>query len=310
MTQVAQPATPLKAGAPNAKPRRARAKASPLWLFVLPAALAYVFVVVWPSIQGIGLSVTSWDGLSAVREFVGLDNFVRIFSDPQSFAATWRTVLIAVVVTVAQNVLGLLLALGVNSRIKSRFVLRVLLFAPVVIIPVATSYTWRFMLAPNGPVVAVLQAFGVENPPDFLGDSKLAIWAICVVMVRQFTGYSMVIFLAGLQGVPQDAIEASYIDGAGPVRRFFSIVLPALAPAMTINLMLSIIGGLRVFDQVWTLTNGGPGNSTMTISTQLYQAAFRFGEFGYGAAIAVILAILVMIISGIQYLALRRQRGL
>ncbi len=300
---------------PPILPRPARRRTSRrtsvgrLWLFMLPALAVYLFVVVWPTVQGMGMSFTDWDGLSPVRDFVGFDNFVRIFTDPESFAATWRTLLIALVVTVAQNVIGLLLALGVNTRIKSRFVLRVLLFAPVVIIPVASAYLWRFILAPTGPANALLASLGVQDLPDFLGDRNFAIWAVCLVVVWQFSGYSMVIFLAGLQSVPEDAIEASYLDGAGPVRRFWSIVRPELAPAFTINLMLSIIGGLRIFDQVWALTNGGPGNSTMTISTQLYQGAFRFGEFGYGAALAVVLAIMVAAISAIQYALLRRQNG-
>ncbi|SDY65003.1 carbohydrate ABC transporter permease [Herbiconiux ginsengi] len=301
------PAAPLQRGAKARKSRRQGVGA--MWLFVLPAAAVYLFVVLWPTLQGMALSFTDWDGLSAVKNFVGFDNFALIFADPESFAATWRTILIAVVITVVQNVFGLLLALGVNSRIKSKYALRVALFAPVVIIPVATAYTWRFILAPTGPLNDVLSALGVQNPPDYLGDSQLAIWAVCLVMIWQYSGYSMVIFLAGLQGVPEEIIEASYLDGAGPVRRFWSIIRPELAPALTINLMLSIIGGLRIFDQVWALTNGGPGNSTMTISTQLYQAAFRFGEFGYRAALAVILTLMVAVISGIQYLALRRQNG-
>lgn len=292
---------------PTPRPAKRRSTVDRLWFFALPAAAAYVLVVVWPTLQGMSLSLTDWDGLSPVRDFVGFDNFVRLFNDPSTLAATGHTLLIAVTVMVVQNVLGLLLALGVNSRIKSRFVLRVLLFAPAVVIPVATAYTWRFILAPTGPVTAFLAALGMEDTPDFLGDERFAIWSVCAVVVWQFTGYSMVIFLANLQSVPEEAIEASYVDGAGPIRRFWSIVRPELAPALTINLMLSIIGGLKLFDQVWVLTNGGPGDATQTITSQLYLTTFRFNEFGYGAAIAVVLTVLVAFISGIQYFALRRQ---
>lgn len=290
-------------------PRRStrRKAVDRLWFFALPAALAYAVVVVWPTLQGMSLSLTSWDGLSPDRRFVGLGNFTRLFNDPSTLAATGHTLLIALTVMVVQNVVGLLLALGVNSRIKSRFVLRVFLFAPAVVIPVATAYTWRFILSPTGPLTDALSALGMENTPDFLGDERFAIWAVCLVVIWQFSGYSMVIFLANLQSVPEEAIEASYVDGAGPIRRFWSIIRPELAPALTINLMLSIIGGLKIFDQVWALTNGGPGDATQTITTQLYLTTFRFNEFGYGAAIAVVLTVLVAIISIVQYVALRQQ---
>lgn len=251
--------------------------------------------------------MTDWDGLSETRKFIGLDNFTRFFNDPAMSGATVHTFVIALTVMVIQNVIGLLLALAVNSRIKSRLVLRVFLFAPVVVIPIATSYTWRFILSPAGPLTGGLSALGVANPPEFLGDPTWALVSVCTVVIWQFTGFSMVIFLANLQSIPEDAIEASYVDGAGPFRRFWSIVRPELAPALTINLMLSIIGGFKLFDQVWALTNGGPGDATQTITTELYQTTFRFNEFGYGAAIGVVLTVIVAVISGAQFLALRRQ---
>ena len=141
---------------------------------------------------------------------------------------------------------------------------------------------------------------------DWLGDPQPALWSVVGVIVWQFGGYSMVIFLAGLQSVPTEIYEAAVMDGAGPVRRFWSVTRPLLAPAFTINLMLSIIGGIKLFDQVYALTNGGPGHATDTISTLIYKDAFTLGEFGYSIALAVVLTLIVAVASTGQYLVLSR----
>lgn len=281
-----------------------------LWIFLVPAAILYLFVVVWPSIQGAGFAFTDWDGLSQVKNFIGLDNFIRIWNDPDSMDAVWHTLLIAVAITIIQNGIGLLLALGVNTQIKSRNFLRVILFAPAVITPVAVGFLWQNLLAPDGAVNELLDFLGLSAwKQDWLGNGDVAIWCIVGVIVWQFAGYSMVIFLAGLQGVPDDVIEATHIDGAGPFARFWYIVRPYLAPAITINLMLSIIGGLKLFDQVWVMTQGGPGGDTETISTLIYKSAFQFNDFAYGIALAVVLTIFVSVISGVQYRILGKQEG-
>jgi raffinose/stachyose/melibiose transport system permease protein len=141
---------------------------------------------------------------------------------------------------------------------------------------------------------------------DWLGDPRAALWSVVAVVVWQFAGYSMVIFLAGLQSVPREVHEAAAIDGAGPVRRFWSVTRPLLAPAFTINLMLSIIGGIKLFDQVYALTGGGPGHATDTMSTLIYKDAFTLGEFGYSIALAVVLTIIVAVVSSGQYAVLSR----
>ncbi|MGD8193258.1 carbohydrate ABC transporter permease [Herbiconiux sp. P18] len=279
-----------------------------MWWFVLPAAALYVFAVVVPSVKGSVFAFTDWDGVSPDPAFVGFDQFVRIFSDPAGVIAIRNTLLIAVVVMVVQNLLGLLLALALNSRIKTRNILRVLIFAPVVITSIAVGFLWQNLLAPDGGVNQALDALGLGAlQQNWLGDPDIAIWSVMVVIIWQFVGYSMVIFLAGLQGIPPEILEAASIDGAGPIRRFWSVVRPSLAPAITINLMLSLIGGLKLFDQVFVMTKGGPGGATNTISTLIYSNAFALGRFGYGAALAVVLAVFVAIVSGIQYWLLAKQ---
>ncbi|MEV6385446.1 sugar ABC transporter permease [Streptomyces sp. NPDC051773] len=291
--------------APDTRPRAARN--APPWWFALPAMLLFAFVVLVPSVRGVYYAFTDWDGLDPDFSFVGLDNFAAMLDDPDAKQAVWHTLLIAVAITVVQNALGLLLALGVNSAIKSRNVLRVFLFAPAVITPIVTAYLWRNLLGPDGAVNSLLGAVGLGGwRQDWLGDPELALWSVVGVTVWQYAGYSMVIFLAGLQSVPKEIHEAASMDGAGPVRRFWSVTRPLLAPALTINLMLSIIGGIKLFDQVYALTGGGPGHATDTISTLIYKDAFTLGEFGYSIALAVVLTIIVAVVSAGQYAALSR----
>jgi len=280
---------------------------APSWWFAVPALLLFAFVVLVPSARGVYYAFTDWDGLSPDFAFVGLGNFVEMANDPDAMQALWHTLVIAVAITVIQNGIGLLLALGVNSGIKSRNVLRVFLFAPAVITPIVTAYLWRNLLGPEGAVNSLLELVGLGSwRQNWLGDPDLALWSIVAVIVWQFAGYSMVIFLAGLQSVPKEIYEAAAIDGAGSARRFWSVIRPLLAPAFTINLMLSIIGGIKLFDQVYALTGGGPGHATDTLSTLIYKDAFTLGEFGYSIALAVVLTIVVAVFSTGQYLVLSR----
>jgi raffinose/stachyose/melibiose transport system permease protein len=293
---------PARAPAP-----RAGRRGGPPWWFALPALALFAFVVLVPSGRGVYYAFTDWDGLSPEMSFVGLGNFTAMLDDPDAMQAIWHTLLIAVAITVIQNGCGLLLALGVNSLIKSRNVLRVFLFAPAVVTPIVTAYLWRNLLGPDGAVNSLLAAVGLGSwQQDWLGDPQLALWSVVAVVVWQFSGYSMVIFLAGLQSVPQEIFEAAAMDGAGPVRRFWSVIRPLLAPAFTVNLMLSIIGGIKLFDQVYALTGGGPGHATDTLSTLIYKDAFTLGEFGYSIALAVVLTAIVAVASTGQYLVLAR----
>jgi raffinose/stachyose/melibiose transport system permease protein len=288
--------------------RPRRSPASSVWWFVLPAAVLYAFAVLVPSLRGSAFAFTDWDGVSQTVNWVGFRQFTRLFSDPNALTAIKNTLLIAVAVTVIQNVLGLLIALGVNSGIKSRNILRVLIFAPVVITSIAVGFLWKNLFNPAGGINEILRSIGLGSwSQNWLGDPNVALGAIVCVAIWQFVGYSMVIFLAGLQGIPNELLEAASIDGAGPIRRFWSVVRPMLAPAITINVMLSIISGLKMFDQVFAMTQGGPGGATNTISTLIYSNAFALGRFSYGAALAVVLTIFVALVSAAQYWLLNRK---
>ncbi|MGV2982740.1 carbohydrate ABC transporter permease [Microbacterium sp. AGC85] len=285
------------------------AQSRSLLILAIPALIFYGFAVLVPSIRGAVLAFTNWDGLSQNYDFIGFDNFVRIFTSQSSLDALRMTLIFAIAVTILQNGIGLLLALGVNSGLKSQNFLRVLFFAPVVITPVVVAYLWKFLLTPNGAVNTVLGAIGLGDlAPSWLGDPFWAAASVVMMIVWQHAGYSMVIYIAGLQSIPQEINEAAAVDGAGSWRRFWSVTWPLLAPATAINIMLTIIGGLKMFTEVFVLTAGGPGGSTETMSTLLYKSAFQFNEFGYGIALALVLAIVVVFFSVAQQRMSRKGR--
>lgn len=273
----------------------------PFW-FVLPALAIFSFIVIVPSLQGFTYSLTDWNGITSDFSFVGLENFIKIVGDDRATSAISNTVVLAIVVTVFQNVFGLLLALALNGLVKSRHLLRIVFFTPVVLTPLVAGYVWSYLLSPRGTINDFLESIGLGALQQvWLGDPKTALLAVCAAIIWQFSGYSMIIFLAGLQAVPSEIREAALIDGAGPVRRLWSVVLPLINGAIVINTLLTLIGSLSQFDQVIAMTGGGPGNATQTISTSIYKIGFAMGNYPYGIALSVVLAIMVSIAAVIQY---------
>ncbi|MGX9901357.1 carbohydrate ABC transporter permease [Arthrobacter sp. SA17] len=288
-----------------------RSVARNLWWFVIPALAFYVFIVVAPTIQGVGMSMTNWSAFSLQRKFIGLDNYADALGGA-SGGAVMRTLVIAGATMIIQNVVGLLLALALNGRVLGRNVLRTLIFAPVVVSPLVCGFLFKYIFGPQGIGAAnmLLESIGLGHlQHDWLGDPNTALTIVIIVIAWQFIGVSMVIYLAGLQGVPSELLEAAALDGAGAVQRFWHVVRPLLAPAFTINLMLSLIGGLKIFDQIFATTQGGPAGTTETISTLIYKQFSLLGEYGLSAALAVVLAIAVAILSIIQFSILRKQES-
>lgn len=280
---------------------------APPWWFVVPAVLVYAVVVLGPGLAGVAYAFTDWSGIGDAA-FVGLRNFRELLDDRRTLDSVVNTLLLTVAVVVVQNGIGLALALGVHANIRSRALLRVIFFAPAVVSPVMVAVLWKYVYNPEdgAGLNGVLGAVGLGGlRQDWLGDPSLALWSVAAMVVWQYAGYSMVIFLAGLQGVPAELHEAARIDGAGTWQRFRYVTWPMLAPALTVNLMLSTIGGLKLFDQVYAATNGGPGTSTETLSTVLYKEAFVYGKFGYSTAVALVLAVFVAAVSLVQLRWLR-----
>jgi raffinose/stachyose/melibiose transport system permease protein len=281
---------------------RSGERGAPPLLFAAPALAVYALIVLYPSAAGAVYAFTDWSGIGGAH-WVGLDNFEALLRDHQSSSALLNTLKLTAFVVVVQNAVGLALALGVHSRIRSAAALRTVFFAPAVLSPLVIAFLWKYLFdpRPDAGLNALLGFVGLGAlRQNWLGDPGVALWAIGLTVVWQYAGYSMVIFLAALQGVPKSLEEAAELDGAGRRQRFRHVVLPLIAPAVTINLTLSTIGGLKLFDQVFAITGGGPGYATETLSTLIYKQAFVFGQYGYSTAVALVLALLVAALALVQ----------
>ncbi len=277
------------------------------WIAAIPAILLLLGFHIAPTIAGGYFAFTDWNGLSAPT-FVGWDNFVEIFRQPVTRGAMVNTIELAAVFFVLVMALGLSLALGLNRLLKTRGLIRSLVFVPVIMSPLAVGFVWRYIFDQNGALNQFLGAIGLKSwQHPWLGDPTWAIWTILVVLVWQYTGLVMVVFLAGLQSIDNEVIEAAAIDGAGSWGRFRHVVFPLLAPSFTIAATLALVYGLRVFDQVIAMTNGGPAGATETLATQAWQQTFVNGRFGYGSAFALVLTVIIAILALSQLVLLRRR---
>ncbi len=283
--------------------RRGRARyakgAKPLiqfghWWWALPAVVMVIGVHYAATLTGGFFAFTDWTGLGSWN-WVGWENFVTIFQSPGLVLALGNTLFLAFGSVILTNVFGLLFALGINRTLKSRYILRTLLFMPVVLSPLAVAYVWKFIFEYNGPLNGFLRLIGLEEfQKVWLADPQWSIWAILFTVVWQQTGFVMVIYLAGLASVPVDVEEAAALDGAGVWGRFWHVVLPAIRPSVAIATTLGIIQGLRIFDQIFALTGGGPAGATETLATEVYKQAFQLGRFGFGSALALVLTVIIL----------------
>jgi len=273
----------------------------------VPALLLALAVHVAAPLAGAGYAFTDWNGVGAAT-WVGLANFREIFQTEVTRHALFNTLKLAFVFVVIVNVLGLALALALNRQLKTRHVLRSLFFLPVAMSSVAIAYIWQYIFQYDGPLNKLLGFLGLDAWKHvWLADPFWALWTILVVLVWQYAGLAMVLYLAGLQSIPDELIEASVVDGATGWTRFRRVVFPLLAPAFTVAATLTLVIGLRVFDQVIALTGGGPVNASETLSTQVWEQTWMNGRFGYGAALSLLLTLLVGILVITQTLVLRRR---
>lgn len=281
-----------------------------LILFVIPAFVLYTVFVIAPAISSIYLSVTSWDGITdASMKFVGLKNFFEIFNDPRFHGAFLHTIFIAATFTVFVNLSALGLALVVDNVRAGKNIFRSVFYIPVLLSGVIAGFIWSVMYNYSfGIINTLFQNLHLDFLiTDWLGKSPNAIISIVITLVWQSTGFYMIIYLASLQGVPVELLEAAKIDGANRWHQFKNITLPLIAGAFTINLTLALIGGLRIFDQVVVMTDGGPGFKTETISYLIYRVAFSDLRQGYGTALAMVLFAMVLILAIFQIKFLRKR---
>lgn len=270
------------------------------WWWALPGIVFVLAIHYVATAAGGVFAFTNWSGIGAF-DWIGLDNFVKIFSDPTKVAALGNTLFLAFGSVILSNAAGLVLAVGLNRVLKTRYILRTLFFMPVVLSPLATSYIWKFIFQFDGPLNVLLTAVGLDSlVRPWLADPTWAIWTVLVVVVWQNTGFAMVIYMAGLAAVPVEIEEAAAIDGANLWQRFWHVTVPSLRPAIAIATTLGLVNGLRIFDQIMALTGGGPANATATLATEVYKQAFTLGNFGYGAALALVLTLIILVFALVQ----------
>jgi raffinose/stachyose/melibiose transport system permease protein len=275
------------------------------WLLAVPGVGALFGFHFVPIGFGAYHAFTNWTLVHS--RWIGLKNFGDIVNDSSARGVLWHTLELAGCFVVAVNAIGLALALGLNRAVKSRHLLRSLFFAPVAVSPLAIGFLWRWIFDYQGGLNRLLGGIGLSSlKRAWTGDPRTALWTILVVMVWQFSGLAMVLYLAGLQGISEDVYEATLVDGASPWFRFRKVVLPLLAPAITVSATITLIIGMRVFDQILALTGGGPVTATETLATQVYEQSFYLGRLGYGAAFALILTALISVLALTQLLLLRR----
>jgi len=275
-------------------------------LYIFPVFGGILAFQAIPIVVSMYLSLADWNGIQPPR-FVGLGNFRQMFTDDPLYWQTLRnTVLFTLGAIPATTVLAFLLALLCNRNVPGIAIFRAAYFAPYITNIVAIGYIWYWIYKPDqGVLNGMLSVFGIHGP-DWLSDPNLALISVIIVSVWQGAGYPMVIFLAGLQGIPTDLYEAASIDGASQSRKLFSITIPLMTPSIFFVLITQFITSFQVFGVIYIMTQGGPGHSTSVYIYYLYQVAFSFGQFGYAAAMAWVLFVILGLITLIQW---RLQRG-
>jgi multiple sugar transport system permease protein len=267
--------------------------------FLLPSAVPLIAFTIYPMFGALWASFHDWNLISAMK-WVGLDNYVNLLADPTTRDAFLHTLYYIVGYLPIVYVGGLALALALNTRIRGRNFLRGVYFLPVVTSWIVVALVWRWLLNPStGVVNAVLEFVGIAGP-GWWTDPVWAMPAIILASSWKDLGFVMVILLAGLQAIPEELYEAARVDGAGAWRRLLSVTLPLLSPSTFFVVVISLINGFQVFDQVYAMTGGGPAGSTQVVVQQVYDLTFRYGEAGQASALSWMLFIVVLAITVIQ----------
>lgn len=276
------------------------------FLFMAPALVAFTLVQLIPTVMGIGYSFTDWNGISKAKHFVGVQNYITILTSDLSFRNAFIfTFLFSVCAVIAVNLIGFALAILVTQRIKGVNLLRGIFFMPNLIGGILLGFTWQFIFVQV--FEAIGKKLGILWLRGWLTDQRTGFLGLLIVVTWQLSGYMMMIYIAQLQNIPEDVLEAAELDNAVGWNRMRYIILPLMMPAFTIGLFLSISNAFKLFDQNLSLTGGGPVNSTQMLALNIYTTAFGENRFGLAQAKAVIFMIVVMAISVIQLSITKRR---
>ncbi|KUK02269.1 MAG: Binding-protein-dependent transport systems inner membrane component [Thermotoga sp. 50_1627] len=271
------------------------------FVFILPWLLSFCIFVLYPIVFSIYVSLTDYSGLTWNMNFVGLSNYIRAFKDRVFLKALSNTFLFVLITVPATTVISLFLAVLLTSGIRFKRLFQAGYFLPSVISMVVISMVWLYIYSATGPLNMLLRSLGIDVPArSWLASEKTALGSIMVMDVWSAVGYYTVLFVAGLQSLPLQLYEAAKIDGATKWQIFKSITLPLLKPTILFVVSINSIRSFQIFTEIFTLTGGGPANSTQTIVHYLYDVSFRKFEMGYGSAIAYVLFFIVMAMTVLQ----------
>ena len=276
-------------------------------LMYLPALVLFAVFIFYPLSQGVMVSLTDWNGYLPDYSFVGLAKYKQMFTDLKTYRTIRNTLIYGLGSTLIQNIFGLAYALILNRGIRGKNIARLIVYFPVIVTPLIMGYIWYFFLQYDGGAINdILILLGIE-PIDWLGSGKRAVWLITLINSYQFMGISMIIYLAGLQSIPREYLEVASIDGASGLAKFYYITLPLLMPAITVSVVINIIGGLKLFDIIIAMTYGGPGYASHSLSTMIADLFFARQDAGFAAALGNLMFLMISVIGIGTLLFLRKK---
>ncbi len=275
---------------------------------MLPAVLVYLTFIAWPIISTIQYSFLDWDGISKDREYVGLQNYINLLTHDRAFQVSIKNNILWAVISISMlTILGFLIAYMLNQRLKLRNVYRTLIFLPTTASLVVIGFTWEFMYRTNGGIInQILTTLGMEDSIRvWLADANVTIYAVIAVGIWAALGVWVVIYLAALQGIPQDLYDSAAVDGATGLRQMIHLAIPLTMPTTRALLILGFIGAINQFGLVFLLSRGGPYHASEVMAYQIYDLAFKTNHTGYASALSIVLLTISAIVTIIQLLLLR-----
>lgn len=267
-------------------------------LMILPAFIGFMVLFILPTVMSFMYSFTNWSVYSPNVKFIGLENFRRLFTDIKTVSAIKNSLKYAFLITIIQNSLGIVLAVLLNRKTKFANFVKSLTFLPAVLSIMVVGFIFQYIMtsADGGVLNSIITFFG-GKPVNWLGDKNIALYSVLITQVWQWTGWSMVIYVANLKSIDGALYEAAKIDGASGIQQFFYVILPLMYPSISFNILMSLIGGVKMFDAVFVMTKGGPGYATETIMTTLIREGFNTGRTAYACAFAMIFFVIVFTLS-------------
>ncbi len=280
-----------------------------MYWFVLPALLLFLVFWIFPILQMFGYSITNFNGINYDYDVVGMKNYAKIFQDGSLVNAVINTLVYTLIIVVFSNLLGLVLALALNSKIKGKTFFRTSVYLPALFSAIVVGFIWSYVYMPSsGMLASMFDMVGLDGSKiNILGGFKSALYGIAVVDIWKNVGTTMIIFLAGLQTVDESLLEAGRIDGCSEWLLITKVKMPLISSTITINVILNLIAGLKAFDYPFIMTNGGPGTSTHTLMYVIYKTAFNQQRMGLASAYSVVAFALIIAVTVLMLLYMNKK---